>query len=69
VYRPLQFQERSQYFIRPHDETPSAAMGVNNPDCSPSQSRAETQPKLNPALLRLSAITSQSFTRSAVLVY
>jgi len=36
VYRPFQFQKRSQFFIRTHDETPPvAAMCVSNPDCSP----------------------------------
>jgi hypothetical protein len=35
VYRPLQFHERSQHFIGPHDEMFSFAMRVNNPDCSP----------------------------------
>jgi hypothetical protein len=35
----------------------SVAMGVNNPDCS-ALSTAETQPKLHPALRRLSAIIS-----------
>jgi hypothetical protein len=36
VYRPLQFHERSQHFIRVHNETLSVtAMRVNNPDRSP----------------------------------
>jgi hypothetical protein len=36
VYRPLQFQKRSQHFIGTHDETLSVVtVRVNNPDCSP----------------------------------
>jgi hypothetical protein len=36
VYRPLQFNERSQLFIRTHDEPLTvAAMCVCNPDRSP----------------------------------
>src|SRR5262249_30172203 len=35
VYCPLEFHERSQYFIHAHDETPSVAMRVHNPDCVP----------------------------------
>jgi hypothetical protein len=39
-------------------------MRVRNPDCSSLlESTAETQPKIQPALLRLSAITSQFFIR------
>ena len=34
VYRPLQFQKRSQNFIGAHDETVSVAMRVSNPDYS-----------------------------------
>jgi hypothetical protein len=34
VYRPLQFDKRSQLFICAHDETVSAPMCVNNPDRS-----------------------------------
>jgi len=35
VYRRLQVQNRSQLFIRSHDETLSvAAMCVSNPDCA-----------------------------------
>jgi len=34
VYRPLQFQKCSQYFIRMHDEPRSVAMRVPNPDRS-----------------------------------
>jgi hypothetical protein len=40
-----------------HNEAFSVvAMGVSNPDCSPF--KAETQPQLQPALLRLSATIS-----------
>jgi hypothetical protein len=35
VYRPLQFQKRSQLFISAHDETLSVVMRVNNPHRSP----------------------------------
>ena len=61
VYRPFQFRECGQHFIGPHNETLSVAMRVNNPDCSPSNQSAETQPKLQPDFLRLSATLSQYF--------
>jgi hypothetical protein len=32
VYRALQFQKRTQFLIRAHDETLSIAMSVNDPD-------------------------------------
>jgi hypothetical protein len=32
VYRPFQFNKRSQYFFDADDETLSVAMRVNNPD-------------------------------------
>jgi hypothetical protein len=35
VYRPLQFQKRSQQFIGTHNETLSVAKSVNNPDRAP----------------------------------
>jgi hypothetical protein len=35
VYRPLQFQKRSQYFFDADDETLSVALRVHNPDRSP----------------------------------
>jgi hypothetical protein len=35
VYRPLQFDERSQHFVGTHDKTLSVAMRVHNPDRSP----------------------------------
>ena len=58
----FKFQKRSQLFIGVHDKTLSVvAMCVDNPDCSPFGSIAETQPKLQPALLRLSAMISQYF--------
>ena len=34
VYRPLQFQKRSQDFIGANDETLSVAMSIHNPDRS-----------------------------------
>jgi len=40
----------------------SVAVSVCNPDRSPFVSMADTQPQLHPALLRLSAIISQSVT-------
>jgi hypothetical protein len=62
VYRLLQFHKRRQLLIGAHNEALAvAAMRVNNPDRSRSKSRAETQPQLQPALLRLSATISQSF--------
>jgi hypothetical protein len=58
--RRFQFQKRGQLFIRVHNETLSiAAMCVGDPDRSASQSIADAQPQLQPALLRLSAIISQ----------
>jgi hypothetical protein len=36
VYRPFQFNKRSQHFIGVHNETLSVvAMRINNSDCSP----------------------------------
>jgi hypothetical protein len=35
VYRPFEFQKRSEDFIGAHDETLSVAMCVNDPDRSP----------------------------------
>ena len=61
VNRPLQFNKRSQLFVGAHNETLSvAAMCVCNPNRSPVESIAETQPKLQPALLRLSAMISDT---------
>jgi len=39
-----------------HNETLSVAMRIYNPDRSPAKPPAETQPKLQPVLLRLSAM-------------
>jgi hypothetical protein len=45
------------FFIRSHNKTLSvAAVRIRNEDRSPLESTAETQPQLQPALLRLSAI-------------
>jgi hypothetical protein len=65
VYRAFQFHERRQHFVRTHHKTLSVAMRVNNPDRSPVTFRADTHPKLNPALLRLSAMISQYFIGTA----
>jgi hypothetical protein len=56
----LKFERGRQLFIRTRDETLSiVGMRVRNPDCSPaSRSRTETQPKLHPAFLSLSAMIS-----------
>ena len=51
--RRFQFHKSHQLFIRTHKETLSAAMRICNPDRSPLESVAETQPQLQPALLRL----------------
>jgi len=62
--RQFQFDKRRQLFIRPHNEPFSvSAMRVNNPDYLPLEFIVETQPQLQPALLRLSAMISQYFTR------
>jgi hypothetical protein len=63
--RRFEFQKRGQLFICPHNETLSvAAMRFRNPDpFAPLRPTAATQPKLQPALLRLSAMISQYFTR------
>jgi hypothetical protein len=43
--RRFQFNERGQCFIRPNNETLSmAVMRIGNPDYSPLQSTASTQP-------------------------
>jgi len=63
--RRFQFHKRSQLFDGANDEAPAlVAVRVSNPDRSPLRSMAETQPKLHPALLSLSAMISQSFTTS-----
>src|SRR5260370_26931710 len=67
VDRRFKLHKRGQLLIRMHNETLSiVAVCVSNPDCSPIGSIAETQPQLQPALLRLSARTSQYFTRRGV---
>src|ERR1700720_2561345 len=56
----FEFQKRSQRFIRTHNETLSiVAMRVQI--VGPQESIAETQPQLQPALLRLSAMSSRYF--------
>jgi hypothetical protein len=59
----FQFHRPAQLVIGVHDETLSLAVSVNNPDGSPHwnqrlESTAETQPKLQPALLSLFATIS-----------
>ena len=57
----FEFQKRSQLFIRVHNETLSVvAMRVNNPDRSPSESIAETQPQHQPALLSHAEISCET---------
>jgi hypothetical protein len=77
--RRFQFNERSQLFICVDNETLSVIlMRVCNPERSPVifsrlqivrplESTVETQPQLQPALLRLSAIISRYFTASVSL--
>jgi len=55
VYRHFQFNQRSQFFIRTNDEK----------IVRPSESTADTQPQIHPALLRLSAMISQFFIGTA----
>jgi hypothetical protein len=60
--RPFQFEKRSELVIGTHNETLAiAAMRVRIEIGCPSESTAETQPQLQPALLRLSAMISQDF--------
>ena len=60
---PFQFKKRGQYVIRANNGPLSVvAMRVCNPDRSPVESIAETQPQLKPALPRLSAMISHYFT-------
>jgi hypothetical protein len=59
----LKFEKRSQFSVGGDDESLSVvAVCVSNPNRSPIESTAETQPKLHPALLSLSATSSQDFT-------
>ena len=54
--------ERSQLFISTHNEALSVAMRASTIQIvRHSQSRAETQPKLQPAFFRLSAMISRYF--------
>src|SRR5205807_1077244 len=62
-------QERSQLIVSSRDEPRSvAAMCVAIQIVRPLESIAETQPQLQPASLRLSAMISQYFTRRILLV-
>jgi len=56
---PFRFQKCYQHFIGTHDKTVSVAMRIYNPDLRPSRSTAETQPGLQPASWRLSAMIFQ----------
>jgi hypothetical protein len=51
VYRPFQFQKRSQHFICPHNEPLSVVAVPHLPIqiVRPLASIAETQPQLQPA--------------------
>jgi hypothetical protein len=54
--RRFQFHKRHQRFIRTCDETLSSSRCASTiQSVRPSESMAETQPKLHPALLSLSA--------------
>src|SRR5437762_10333985 len=58
----FEFQKRSQFFIRTHNQTLSVVtMCVCNPDSSPIRNQRLRGNQLQPALLRLSAIISQYF--------
>jgi len=62
----FKFEKRRQLLIRTHNETLSiVAMRVSK-IVRPPESTAETQPQLNAALLRLSAMISQYITRGEV---
>jgi len=56
-------QAASRRFKFENEPLSVVAMRVRNQIERPLESIAETQPKLRPALLRLSAIISQYFTR------
>jgi hypothetical protein len=65
--RRFQFQKRSQRVISAHNETLSIiAVSISNKDRSRVKPTVATQPPLQPALLRLSAIISQYFTQQIV---
>ena len=58
----FEFPKRSQLLIGVHNETLSVvAVRVNNPDRTPLRIN-DTQPQLQPAWLRLSAMIFQYFT-------
>src|SRR5262249_10130667 len=62
----FQFHKRHQLFICANDETlPSPRCGSAVQIFRPSKSRAETQPELQPAFLRLSAVVSPRWGFSA----
>jgi hypothetical protein len=64
---PIQAPQKPSTFIRTHKETLSvAAMASATKIVRPRQSTAAAQPQLQPALLRLSAMICQYFTRSGV---
>jgi len=66
----FEFQKRRQLFIRTQNEPLFVvAVRVSIPDRRPLESITETQPKLQPALLRLSAIISQYFKRPAFCLF
>lgn len=67
---PFQFQKRSQFFISAHNETLAvAAMRIGDPVFRASESRADTQPQLQPDLLRLSAMISQVLLTPAIATF
>jgi hypothetical protein len=67
---PLQFRKRRQLFIvGTYNETLTDRRDARQQSkFRPSQSNTDTQPQLQPALLRLSAMISQYFMRSARLL-
>jgi hypothetical protein len=58
VYRPFEFQERSQNFIGVHDETLSVAMRVHNPDRSPFKNQSKDPAQAKSRFAELSAVLS-----------
>jgi hypothetical protein len=61
--RRFEFRKSHQLFIRTHDETVAVgACASATKIVRPPESTVETQPQLQPALLRLSAMISQYFT-------
>jgi hypothetical protein len=62
----FKFAKRRQLFIRTHDEPlPSSRCASATKIVRPLESTVATQPQLQPALLRLSAMISQYFTRDS----